>query len=78
MVDTNTDPTLIDFPIPANDDASSSIDAIVSKLADAIIEGLKERTNAKNSEKAATKDAKEVKEVKETEAAAPAATEGEK
>ena len=50
MVDTNTDPTLIDFPIPANDDASTSIDAIVDKaLADAVIEGLKERTNSESS-----------------------------
>jgi len=54
MVDTNTDPTLIDFPIPSNDDASSSIDVIVGKLADAVIEGLQERSTAKT---AAAKDA---------------------
>lgn len=53
MVDTNTNPSTIDFPIPANDDASSSIDVIVGALADAVIEGLKER----NSAKAASKDA---------------------
>ena len=53
MVDTNTNPSVIDFPIPANDDASSSIDIIVGRLTDAIIEGLKER----NSAKAASKDA---------------------
>jgi small subunit ribosomal protein S2 len=52
MVDTNTNPSTIDFPIPSNDDASSSIDVIVGALADAVIEGLKER----NSAKAATKD----------------------
>ena len=51
MVDTNTDPTIIDFPIPSNDDASSSIDAIVGALADAVIEGLKERTSAKGANK---------------------------
>jgi small subunit ribosomal protein S2 len=38
MVDTNSDPTLVDFPIPANDDAAKSISLIVSKVADAIVE----------------------------------------
>ena len=38
MVDTNSDPTIIDYPIPANDDAAKSISLIVSKFADAIIE----------------------------------------
>lgn len=35
IVDTNTDPDLIDYPIPANDDAVSSIKLIVSKIAEA-------------------------------------------
>lgn len=43
MVDTNSDPTLVDFPIPANDDASSSIDKIVGVMCEAIAEGLAER-----------------------------------
>ena len=43
MVDTNSDPTLVDFPIPANDDASSSIDKIVGIMCEAISEGLAER-----------------------------------
>jgi small subunit ribosomal protein S2 len=43
MVDTNSDPTLIDFPIPANDDASKSIHLIVKIMVDAIEEGLSER-----------------------------------
>lgn len=38
MVDTNSDPTLIDYPIPANDDAAKSISLITSKIADTIIE----------------------------------------
>ncbi|MGD9897714.1 MAG: 30S ribosomal protein S2 [Calditrichaceae bacterium] len=38
MVDTNSDPTVIDYPIPANDDAAKSISLIVSKIADAIAE----------------------------------------
>ncbi|MCK5337653.1 MAG: 30S ribosomal protein S2 [Bacteroidales bacterium] len=43
MVDTNSDPTLIDFPIPANDDASKSIQLIVKIMVDAVEEGLSER-----------------------------------
>jgi len=43
MVDTNSDPTLIDFPIPANDDASKSIQLITRIMVDAIEEGLAER-----------------------------------
>ncbi|HOU31431.1 MAG TPA: 30S ribosomal protein S2, partial [Bacteroidales bacterium] len=43
MVDTNSDPSDIDFPIPANDDASKSIAVIVDVLCKAIEEGLNER-----------------------------------
>lgn len=43
IVDTNSDPTLIDFPIPANDDASKSIQLITRIMIDAIEEGLAER-----------------------------------
>lgn len=43
MVDTNSDPTVIDFPIPANDDASKSIHLITKIMVDAIEEGLAER-----------------------------------
>ena len=43
IVDTNTNPNLIDFPIPANDDASKSIALIVGKMVDAIEEGITER-----------------------------------
>ncbi|HRP01063.1 MAG TPA: 30S ribosomal protein S2 [Candidatus Kapabacteria bacterium] len=39
VVDTNTDPDLIDFPIPANDDSVKTIELITSVIADAIIEG---------------------------------------
>jgi small subunit ribosomal protein S2 len=38
IVDTNCDPELIDFPIPANDDAVKSIELITRVVADAIIE----------------------------------------
>lgn len=43
IVDTNSDPNIIDFPIPANDDASKSIDLIMKVMVQAIEEGLAER-----------------------------------
>ena len=43
IVDTNSDPKLIDFPIPANDDASKAISLIISIMVNAIEEGLAER-----------------------------------
>lgn len=45
IVDTNVDPTEIDFPIPANDDAIKSIQLITKVMADAVNEG-KEKTAA--------------------------------
>jgi small subunit ribosomal protein S2 len=43
MVDTNSDPNLVDFPIPANDDASKSISLILELICKAMQEGLDER-----------------------------------
>ena len=43
MVDTNSDPNLVDFPIPSNDDASKSIDTILSCVAETIQVALTER-----------------------------------
>jgi len=60
MVDTNTDPTLVDFAIPANDDASKSIYLIVNSAVEAITEGLKERSLAKEKQDTA-EDSAEVK-----------------
>ncbi|MEY3367067.1 MAG: hypothetical protein RI973_222 [Bacteroidota bacterium] len=51
MVDTNSDPNQVDFPIPANDDASKSIAVITNYLTEAIREGLEERKQAKPEEK---------------------------
>jgi len=48
IVDTNTDPSLIDFPIPGNDDATKSIALIVTMMANAIEEGLNDRKNDKD------------------------------
>ena len=50
MVDTCCDPTLIDFVIPANDDASKSISLIIDVMAKAIQEGLEERKAEKEKE----------------------------
>ncbi len=47
MVDTNSNPGLIDFPIPSNDDASKSISIITSYMTEAIKEGLEMRKQAK-------------------------------
>lgn len=56
IVDTNADPTLIDYVIPANDDALGSIEYITSVLADAYLEGKeareKELTAVAEAEKA--------------------------
>jgi len=87
IVDTNSDPRLVDFIIPANDDASKSIDKVLSFVTDAIAEGLadrktdkekvakKEEAKAETSKKeAATKEVeapKEVKVSKEKKAKAP-------
>ena len=49
IVDTNSDPNLVDFCIPANDDASRSIEKIVSLVTDAIQEGLSERNSEKEA-----------------------------
>ncbi|MFA7273159.1 MAG: 30S ribosomal protein S2 [Crocinitomicaceae bacterium] len=43
MVDTNSDPRQVDFPIPANDDATKSISIILDSICDAIREGLEDR-----------------------------------
>jgi len=50
MVDTNSDPSNIEFPIPANDDASKSISLIIGILCQAIEEGLNERKIEKDKE----------------------------
>ena len=50
MVDTNSDPRAIDFVIPSNDDASKSIDKVMTYLTDAVAEGLAERKSSKEKE----------------------------
>ncbi len=62
IVDTNSNPNDIDFVIPANDDATKSVDVILSAMAAAIQEGLEERKVEKvDSEASEVPDAKEKK-----------------
>ncbi|OGH11307.1 MAG: 30S ribosomal protein S2 [Candidatus Levybacteria bacterium RIFCSPLOWO2_01_FULL_36_13] len=72
IVDTNADPFVIDYPIPANDDAVGSITLIVGQILDAFAEGLKDyKTEAeklKEQEKAVKTEAKEKTPAKKEEA----------
>ncbi len=58
IVDTNSDPRDVDFVIPANDDATKSIVAVIDAVVGAVAEGLNER----QSDKAATKEKEEAPE----------------
>ena len=69
MVDTNSDPRDVEYVIPSNDDASKSIEKILSLVADAVDTGLQERKNqkegvdkndAKKMETAAVKEEKTI------------------
>ena len=51
MVDTNSDPREVDYVIPANDDASKSIQKVMSYVADSIVDGLTERKADKEAKK---------------------------
>jgi len=51
IIDTNSDPTNIDFPIPANDDATKSITLIMDAVTDAVAEGLAERKTDREKQK---------------------------
>jgi small subunit ribosomal protein S2 len=51
MVDTNSDPTTVEFPIPANDDAYKSISIITLAIGKAIEEGLMDRKKDKDDQK---------------------------
>jgi small subunit ribosomal protein S2 len=57
MVDTNSDPNNIDFVIPANDDATKSVEVILGAVCEAINEGLQERKAEKTDTDAADESA---------------------
>lgn len=75
MVDTNSDPRDVDYVIPSNDDASKSIDKILSHVSDAIIEGLSERKSEKDEQEKG--ESSEEKPTKRTKRAPKAAKEKE-
>ncbi len=78
MVDTNSDPRQVDYVIPANDDASKSIEKILTNVTDAIAEGLavrKAEKETKDAEKAAAETPKETKTEAKVEAKAEKVTE---
>ena len=83
IVDTNSDPSVVDFAIPANDDASKSIELILATVCEAMAEGLEERkvekVDSKDAEVEAAPKAKRTRvgrrKAAETEAEAPAAEE---
>ena len=82
MVDTNSDPREVNYVIPANDDATKSIDKILSLVVDAIGNGLKERKDEKEAqeqekqaiEKATTDASTEVKKADKPSDESPAET----
>ncbi|WP_010135943.1 30S ribosomal protein S2 [Ochrovirga pacifica] len=57
MVDTNSDPSDVDFVIPSNDDASKSIDKILSLTTEAVAKGLSERKAGKEAAASAKEEA---------------------
>ena len=63
IVDTNSDPTLVDFPIPANDDSTKSITLITSIIMKAVEEGLEERKREKQDSENSKKSDEKVSEV---------------
>jgi len=79
IVDTNADPFVIDYPIPANDDAVGSIKLIVTAIMDAWVEGIKNQKPPKVEEPKVAKKAKEEKPSEaKTEKEAPKKTEEKK
>ena len=58
IVDTNSDPTLVDYPVPANDDAAKSISLIISKVADTVIQARQKIQEEKAIKEAADEEKK--------------------
>ena len=73
MVDTNSDPREVDYVIPANDDASKSINVVLSFVTDAIADGLSERKADKEKVKEAPKKEEAKLEAPKVEVEAPKA-----
>jgi len=65
LVDTNSDPTLIDHPIPGNDDSAKAIELITKEIMSAVVEGLSERRAQKEADKEEREKSKLKEEAKE-------------
>ena len=74
MVDTNADPRDVDFAIPANDDASKSIDKILGLVTQSIAAGTSERQKERDEANAAKTEGEVVPEAAETKEETPAET----
>jgi small subunit ribosomal protein S2 len=81
LVDTNTDPEQVEYPIPANDDAIRGIELLTSLMADAVAEGTLDRSNkASKTETTAEQPLAEWEQelLKKQDSEAPAEAQGEK
>lgn len=72
IVDTNADPTIVDYPIPGNDDAAGSLTLLTSYLFDAWIEGKKDEKKEEKAEEKTTEVSAEKKKTASTEKSASA------
>ena len=68
MVDTNSNPDEVEFPIPGNDDSAKAIEVIVKHITSAIEEGLGERKKDKDSKGEGEEAKAEVEEAAEEKA----------
>lgn len=78
IVDTDADPNLVDFPIPANDDSTKAIDTILKVISAAIREGLEEKKSEKEMQKETPSSEKATDAAVETTPTAEIATEAPK
>ena len=78
MVDTNSNPSGVDFVIPSNDDATKSIELVLTAMCDAVKEGLGERRASKEKADAAAQKEKAAQQAKEEEAIAAESSEEKK
>lgn len=67
IIDTNADPDLIDYPIPANDDAMRSIKLLTGLITDSIVEGKKQFDESNIAELARLQEEEDTKEIKDKE-----------
>ena len=65
IVDSNTDPNKVTYPIPANDDSMRTINIIISALADAVVEARSGHSDNDNSENAVSKNFENEKTISE-------------